>query len=189
METILRCDSISQVWQYLAGVTVSRSILLEVRTVLDKVLEKKSKHTFCVQYLSFRKTCRLWGNVEKFGGAGQATYNNTTLPMRFACWITKATDTLRMCNTYCLSTAAMVTWRCPSVTFYVRCLSYVYSRKFWSSWIYGLWWNLIFDTFSKICRGNSNCIKIRQKWRVPYMKTFRHFWRYLAKFLLQWEVF
>jgi hypothetical protein len=29
--------------------------------------------------------------------------------MRFACWITKATDTLRMYNIYCFPTATMVT--------------------------------------------------------------------------------
>ena len=28
--------------------------------------------------------------------------------MRIACWVTKATNTLRICNTYCLSTATMV---------------------------------------------------------------------------------
>jgi hypothetical protein len=31
--------------------------------------------------------------VEKYGTAGQATDDNTTRRMLFACWITKATDT------------------------------------------------------------------------------------------------
>jgi uncharacterized protein YciW len=45
------------------------------------------------------------------------TWTNTIQPdrpqmtirrMRIACWITKATDTLRICNTYCFYTATMV---------------------------------------------------------------------------------
>jgi hypothetical protein len=31
--------------------------------------------------------------VEEYGGARQATGDNTTRRMRFACWITNATDT------------------------------------------------------------------------------------------------
>jgi hypothetical protein len=41
----------------------------------------------------FRKSCRLWDNVEKYGRARQATGDNIIRRMRFACWITKATDT------------------------------------------------------------------------------------------------
>jgi hypothetical protein len=48
------------------------------------------------------------------------------------------------------------------------------------------WWNLIFEFFTKICRENSSCIKIWQE-QVLDMKTFGHFWRYLAEFLLEWE--
>jgi len=29
-----------------------------------QTLLRKSKHTFCVQYLFFRKSCTLWGKVE-----------------------------------------------------------------------------------------------------------------------------
>jgi hypothetical protein len=38
--------------------------------------------------------------------------------MRFACWITKATDTVRICNTYCFTTATMV-----RLTLYVHCIA------------------------------------------------------------------
>jgi hypothetical protein len=41
----------------------------------------------------FRKSCRLWDNVEKYGTARQATDGNITRRMRFASWITKAADT------------------------------------------------------------------------------------------------
>jgi hypothetical protein len=51
-------------------------------------------------------------------------------------------------------------------------------------------WNLIFEFFfEKICRANSNFIKILQELRVLYMTTFRRFWRYLAKPCLEWEMF
>ena len=41
----------------------------------------------------FRKSCRLWGNVEEHCRAGQATDDNIIWRMRFACCITKATNT------------------------------------------------------------------------------------------------
>ena len=43
--------------------------------------------------------------------------------MRIACWITKATDTLRICNTYCLPTATMVTRTRLNILLYVHWLS------------------------------------------------------------------
>ena len=41
----------------------------------------------------FWKSCLLLDNVEKYSGARQATDENIIRCMRFACWITKATDT------------------------------------------------------------------------------------------------
>jgi len=38
----------------------------------------------------FQKLCSLWDNVEKHGGARQATDDNTIEPMCIACWINKA---------------------------------------------------------------------------------------------------
>jgi hypothetical protein len=38
-------------------------------------------------------SCPLWDNVEKYGRAGQAIDDNIIRRMRFAYWITKATDT------------------------------------------------------------------------------------------------
>ena len=44
-------------------------------------------------HIFFRKPSSLWYNVEKYGITRQATDDNITLRMRFACWISKATDT------------------------------------------------------------------------------------------------
>ena len=40
----------------------------------------------------FPKIVFLWGDVEKYGTAGQATEDNITRHMRIACWINNATD-------------------------------------------------------------------------------------------------
>jgi hypothetical protein len=47
----------------------------------------------------FRKSIHLRDNVEKYGRARHATNKNIIRRMRFACRITKATDTLGICNT------------------------------------------------------------------------------------------
>jgi hypothetical protein len=61
--------------------------------------------------------------VEKFGRVGQTTDDNIIQRMRFTCWITKATNTLRICNTYSFSTATMITRTSLNVTLYIHCLS------------------------------------------------------------------
>ena len=64
----------------------------------------------------------LWDNVNK-NTVQPEKPKKTIWRMRYACWITKATHTytLRMCNTYCFSTATMRKRR--NVTLYVHCLS------------------------------------------------------------------
>ena len=57
-----------------------------------KVAEELKTHISC-SITFFRKSCRLWGNVEKYGKARSATDNNIIQSMRFACWITEATET------------------------------------------------------------------------------------------------
>ena len=43
--------------------------------------------------------------------------------------------------------------------------------------------------FSKMRRENSSLIKILQKQRVLFMKTFLRIWKCLAELLLEWEIF
>jgi hypothetical protein len=83
---------------------------------------KKIKTHFILNNV-FRKPCRLRDNVEKYGTAGQATDDGIIRRMRFSCWITKATDTLGICNTYCFSMATILTRTYLNVTLYVHCLS------------------------------------------------------------------
>ena len=108
-------------------------------------------HILCLImfFFFFRKPCRLWDNVEKPGGAREATNYVTIWRIHVACWISKATRTrTQMCNTYCFSTATMVSLKCLNVTLYVHCLScyvinmvaefYIYrnlccTKLFWST--------------------------------------------------------
>ena len=103
-------------------VIISPLILLRMRNVSHNVVEKNKTHILC-SVTFFWKWCHFLGNVEKYGRAGQATDGSVVGCMRFACWMTRATDTLRICNSYCLSVATVVTWMCLSVMSYVRCLS------------------------------------------------------------------
>ena len=61
--------------------------------------------------------CRLGENVEKYREDRNATEDSVTCCMRFACWLTKATDTFRIYNTHFFSTATMVTRTHFDITF------------------------------------------------------------------------
>ena len=44
--------------------------------------------------------------------------------MRVSCWLPRATNTHRLCNTDCFSTTTMVARRCINVTLHLHCLYY-----------------------------------------------------------------
>ena len=64
-----------------------------------KVVEKIKTHILC-SIMFFRKWFHLSDNMEKYGGARQATDDNIIRRMRFACWVTKATDTHTYIHTH-----------------------------------------------------------------------------------------
>ena len=92
---------------------ISSKFFLECE-IFQKQLYRKSKHTLYIQYSFIQKSCLLWDIVEKHGRARQATDDDILRRMRTACFIRKVTDTLRLWNTYCFSTAKMVTRKPPS---------------------------------------------------------------------------
>jgi hypothetical protein len=95
--------------------------LLRVRNVSDKVVEKiKTRISFSVTL--FPKLCHFLDDVEKYGRSSLAT-GDILWHTHFACWITKTTHTLRVCNTYRLSMATVVMQTCLSVMVYIHCLS------------------------------------------------------------------
>jgi len=68
-----------------------------MRNISDQLVEKMKNHFLCSTTF-LRKSWRLWDNVEKCGTARQATNDNTTWRVRFACWITwSQKHTLRLC--------------------------------------------------------------------------------------------
>ena len=72
--------------------TIARWIPLRMRNVPDEgCREDRNRHFVCSNV--FRKSCRLWDNVEKYCRAGQATDDNIIWRLRTACWITKAINT------------------------------------------------------------------------------------------------
>jgi hypothetical protein len=92
---------------------ISQWIVLGIRNFSDKRCGGNQNTRFIFSSLFFfRKSCRLWGNMEKYGRVGQATDGNIIGGMRFACRIAKARirHTLVIFNnTYRFSTATMVT--------------------------------------------------------------------------------
>jgi hypothetical protein len=78
-----------------------------MRNVLDK-----STH-FMYNNFFFRKSSRLWDNVDKYDGARGVTNDVTIWRIRVVCWISKATRTharayTQMCNICCFSTPTMI---------------------------------------------------------------------------------
>jgi hypothetical protein len=94
---------------------------LEWEIVQNKAVEKIKTHILCSVTL-FRKSCRLWDNVEKYCRAEQATDDNMA---HAHCMLDTQgyKHTHRICNTYCFSTATVVAGTRLNVTLYVHCLS------------------------------------------------------------------
>jgi hypothetical protein len=71
---------------------ISRSVLLIMRSASDKLVEKIKTHISCsITFYENGALCEaMW---KKQGTARQATDHNIIWRMRFACWITEATDT------------------------------------------------------------------------------------------------
>ena len=71
---------------------IPRRILLRMRNSSGKNCTKIKTHILCsITFLT--KIMPLWDNVKKCGRARQVTDDNIIRRMRFACWITKVTDT------------------------------------------------------------------------------------------------
>ena len=66
-------------------------LFLNWEVLETKVVGKMKNRDFMFNNLFLRKSYRLWDNVEKYGGAREATDDDRIRRMRFACWISKAT--------------------------------------------------------------------------------------------------
>jgi hypothetical protein len=72
---------------------MSRLILLRMRYVSDKSCRENHETHLIFNFYFFRKSCNFLDNMKKYCGAGQTTNDNIKQPMRFSCWIPKATNT------------------------------------------------------------------------------------------------
>ena len=81
----------------------------------------ESKNIFSITFF-FRKSCRLWDNVEKHSRSGEAIDDNMA-HVHFTVDTEWYRHILRICNTYCFSIITMVAWARLSVTLYVYCLA------------------------------------------------------------------
>ena len=75
---------------YYTFMITSRLIFLMMNNVSDKGVDI---HFTCNNLFFFRRSCRLWDNVEKYGRDRQVLNDNIIWRMRFACWVTKARET------------------------------------------------------------------------------------------------
>ena len=95
----------------------SRLIVLKMRNISDKTVDKNKTYIPCSKTLIFsRKSCLWRGNVEKFCTTGHATDDNMA-HAHCMLYISDCKHTLRIRNTYCSFTATMVTRRHLNVTF------------------------------------------------------------------------
>ena len=71
---------------------ISLPVLLRRRDVSDKSC-RENRNTFYIQFILFRKFCRVWDNVEKYRRTGATKRSQMTIwRMRIACCIPKVTN-------------------------------------------------------------------------------------------------
>jgi hypothetical protein len=109
---------------------MSRSFLLRMRNVPDKIRRENQNTLLCSINFFSQKSCGLWNNVEKFVIARQATGDN----MEHAHCVLDTQcykHTLTICNTHCFSITTTVARTPLNVTVYAHCLSlYIISPSY-----------------------------------------------------------
>jgi hypothetical protein len=98
---------------------ISRWTILKMRNVSDKIC-RENQNTHFIFYNFSRKSCSVWDDVEKYFSARRTADDNITRLMCVQCWITKAANTLGICNIYCFSTSIIFARTHPNVTL-IRC--------------------------------------------------------------------
>ena len=100
-------------WRPCTFPIITRSVLFIMRNISYKICWE-NQNTQCSINFS-RKSRRLRDNVDKYGRSRQATDDTIIRRICIACWINKPTCTIKLCNTYCFSTTAVVMRTCCSV--------------------------------------------------------------------------
>jgi hypothetical protein len=106
---------------FLTFMTPSRWILFKVRNVSNGSC-RENQNTTCTLIIIFRKSYRLWDNVEKFGRDRAVALHARLVKLYDP--QTHAHARTEACNTYCFSTATVVSRTRLIVTLHVHCLSW-----------------------------------------------------------------
>ena len=121
---------------------ISRSVRPKIINVSHKICgDNQSTILYSVKliYLFFKfQACFyeiMWKNIVK-----PDRLQMTIWRTRIACRILQSTNTLRICNTYCFSTATVFSRTHINVTLYVHCL----------------WWKLMFRYYEGLCCNSVN---------------------------------
>ena len=107
---------------------ISRSVHLRMWNISDKSCGENQTHFVLGTFFVFRKSCRLWHNVEKSCRPGLATDDNMTHG-NVKLDTLGYEHTLGICSTHCFSTVTMDARTLPRVTLNVHCLSWLPIRK------------------------------------------------------------
>jgi len=100
---------------------ISRFIFLRMRNISDKRCRENRNILFIMNSFFLENRALygiMWKNIVELGRPRM-----TVRPMRITCWIPKATNALRICNSYCFSTATVVARKRLIVPLHVHCLS------------------------------------------------------------------
>jgi hypothetical protein len=126
-------------WQHLA------EFFLEWKMFQINCVDKIMTHFLCSITL-FRKSCRLWGNVEKIlQSRASHMWQYSLCPLHAGCLYKY---TLRICNTYRFSTVTMVARTHLKFALYVYCLScYIRWAQRWEFVWYNKYCVCIFSIF------------------------------------------
>ena len=108
---------------------ISCSVLLRMTNVSDENCRRNQTHILCSITFFFRKSWRLWDNVENYCRVAHAT-DDSMAHARCVLDNEGYKHTLAICNTYCFSTATMIVRTCLIVTLYVHCLSCLWLFSF-----------------------------------------------------------
>ena len=126
----------------------------------------------------FLKCYRLWDNVDKYGRAGQFTDNNIMGCMRFAYWVTTATDTHSECVMLAVPWQQWWSERAAVLYFkYVACLVFSWhcSSRIETSFISRRNWGLTCPHWTTVCGSFSQIFLARRPlWASENNYGFSH---------------
>jgi len=100
--------------EYLGAFMItSRLILHRMRNISDKSFrENQNAYFIFIFFFENRAVCEeMWKIIVEPDGPQMTIWR-----IRTACWVPKATDTLRICNTCCFSAATIITRTLLNVT-------------------------------------------------------------------------